>query len=211
MLPTDHFAGKGRIGRSWEIVVPPNASSKKKPLYSSLTELTFDDGGNGRPNTFSKYAIDGQFEWTTGGVERVGGKSAALSFGKFEDFTFEASAEYGREGGSFFLIGWNDGNGYIISDLQLRTTGTWYLTEIRNGVTIPEQAVLMSDKFRTIGKQNFRVSVTNGELSFQIGNNAIMRDSKLSNYREGSFVWGVFPSQYGPRPIKIFAARIRAS
>jgi len=125
MLPTDHFAKADRIGRSWKVVIPPNVP-KDKPIYTSLDKLELTHGGTDR-NDIRKFSIDGEFMWTMSGVERVGGNSAALSFGKLDDFSFEASAECGREGGSFFLIGWNDGNGYLIRDCQLRTTAWWSL------------------------------------------------------------------------------------
>lgn len=213
MLPTNHFAGDDRIGRNWEVVIPPNLASKKKPFYTSLQKLDFDGGGKGRLHELSQYSIDGEFSWTIGGVERVGGQRAALSFGKFDDFTFEANAEYGREGASFFLIGWNDETkcGYLITDCQLRKTCAWNLLELKDGVPIPTSYKLISSEVRINGRNDFHLSVNDSEFSFSVGKTVLIRDYKLPNYREGSFIWATYPNGYGPRPIKIFAARIRGS
>lgn len=211
MLATNHFANPDQIGRSWKVVIPPNVP-KEKPVYSSLDTLQLTHGKSDI-NDIRKYSVDGQFLWTVGCVERTGGPSAALSFGKFDDFTFESSADYGREGGSFILIGWDveTGSGYLIRDLQLRTMAWWSIDEMKDGSTVPNTHHLITDKIRVNGRNSFRLSVSNNELDFDIGNNSLLKGHKLPNYREGSLILASYPSQYGPRPIKIFTARIRGS
>lgn len=194
--------------KSWREIVPPSNKPNEKQLFTSVKTLEFNGIGGDR-NNIQKLTVDGSWELSGAALQRIGGTSAAVSFGVAKDFEFEGRVDYGNEGGSFFLLGWKGTSGYLIQEIGLRKSAGWVLSEVRDGNNVPAtNKHLNSAKVR--GDCPIVMSISDKKLKMKVASNVIADDVGLPNYVESDIIIGTYPSGYGPRPLRIISARIRA-
>lgn len=204
-LPTDHFNRPDVLNGNWRTILPPQPNGRV--WFTSLRRLDFA-GAGGDVNELGTFSIDGEWNFTSDALRRSKGPHAAVSFGRAEDFVLEGDAQFGGDGGFFILLGWNDGSGYLFRSIQLKSSSDWKLWEMKDGKPTGDGQKISIARFST--RLTFKLDVDSRELSFSIGNVPVAKDVRMPNYREGSVIFGVYPTQYGPKPVRFVNARIRA-
>jgi hypothetical protein len=207
LLPLDALSGEKDLTRNWRIVVPPDTRPKSKLWFAPLDELSLT-GERGK-HLPGELRIDGTWAFENGGLRPKDGNVTAVSLGAADDFHLEGQMDLGREGGMFWLLGWDGTSGYLIREPGLRTSADWRIMEISDGKVVPGTDFALSGT-RVTGTHAFSVRIDDGKLNFQLGPAKTEKSVKLQNYREGSIILGTYPSGYGPRPLRVLSARLKA-
>lgn len=185
-------------------IKPLAAAAKVK----TLEELQFTGPKPGHPFVLGNFAVDGSWQLVDGYLQRANGKDAALQLCWANQFELEGIIEHAEFGGWFFLVGWADGHGYSISNVNFKTSGSpWFVSEMRGEKSLEDQT-LEFDHFNWKGEQPFRLAVENNVLSLEVGRFSVLK-TPLENYKPGAIVLGVHDTQYGPKPIRIKSLRVR--
>lgn len=203
----------------WSTLLRPSRGSpqaRELPMNGpirSLTEFQFKGPRPGHPFILGNFAADGQFGVRNGGIEQATGRNAAVRLVESADqFELEGRITMKDFGGWFMLIGWNDdtGNGYLVHNCTMRESGApWFISELRGRQTVEDttQEIIQHEWKQS---QEFRVTVKEGQLTFQVGAMKILNAEVLPNYQAGSVIFGVYDTRYGPRPVRIESLRVRA-
>lgn len=202
-------------GDKWTVLRLQNRRSRgSRPLAANakvknLSELVFSGPRPGHPFVLGNYSADGEWGMVNGYLQKMKGEDAAFQVAWADQFELEGVAEHAQLGGWFLLLGWDQGHGYSVSNVKLKTSGSpWFVAEMRGAKSL-EETVVEFDHFDWKGEQPFRVSVKNNTLTVTIGRAEVL-ETPLDNYKPGAVVWGVYDTEYGPKPIRIKSLRIRS-
>ncbi len=161
-------------------------------------------------NLIGHYGIDGDWGVDRGWIRQTSGSTAALKLATAEDFEFDGQVNAAGLGGWFLLFGWRDNHGYIIYNVQLKTsTSPWLLCEIRGGEFIPETHRELT-RYSWGGSLVTKLSVQDKRVTLRAGKRRIASDVELPNYHAGDVIIGTYKSQYGPKKLRLGNLRIRA-
>ena len=203
----------------WSTLLRPSRGSpqaRELPMNGpirSLPEFQFKGPRPAHPFMLGNFAADGQFGLRNGGIEQVTGRNAAVRLVETADqFELEGRITMKDFGGWFMLLGWNEdtGNGYLVHNCTMRESGApWFISELRGRQTVEDTTQeIMHQEWKQ--SQEFRVTVKEGQLTFQVGAMKILNADQLPNYQAGSVIFGVYDTRYGPRPVRIESLRVRA-
>lgn len=202
-------------GEKWTVLHLRNARTRgNQPLPATakiqpLKSLEFTGPKPGHPFVLGNFAVNGDWGQVEGYVQRIQGSDAALQLCWADQFELEGIIEHAEFGGWFFLLGWESGHGYSLSNVNFKTSGSpWFLSEMR-GAKALEDKTLEFDHFNWKGEQPFKLSVKENELSLKIGRFDVLT-TPLESYKPGMIVLGVYDTDYGPKPIRIKSLRVRS-
>lgn len=204
------------VGKTWTQLFRANRRYQGvRPLAPNLSVKPLDDlqltgPGQGHKYVLGQFAADGKWGTVDGAIQLVEGRNAALKLGTAKNFELQGTLELGELGGWFLLVGWNEGRGYSIINIGFReSTSPWFITEYRGSSAILE-AHQEVGKFEWRRDQTMRLTVKDQELNLEVGKVKVLEKQTLPNYDIGDVVLGVYDTNYGPRPVRILALRMRA-
>lgn len=181
----------------------------KTAKVTPLDDLQFTGPRPSHPFVLGNYASDGKWGIVNGYLRMVEGKNAALQLAWAEDFELDGIMEHSGFGGWFMLLGWNDGRGYALSNVNMKESGSpWFLSEFRGGKAIDDRTKEF-EKFDWKGEQPFRLEVKQQALTLEIGKFHVFNKEPLPGYTAGTVVLGVYDTRYGPKPLAVKSLRIR--
>jgi hypothetical protein len=207
---------KVTVGRDWTWLFRANPRNRGvRPLSANLPLKPLDDLELTGPEPGHKYvlgqfAADGKWGTVNGPIQLVEGHNAALKIGTVENFELEGVIELGEVGGWFILLGWQGGRGYSLINIGFRESPSpWFITEYRAGVAIREAHQEVA-QFEWRRDQLLYLTVHNQELNLRVGKIKVLEQQMLPKYETGDVIFGVYDTNYGPRPIRISSIRMRA-
>ena len=158
-----------------------------------------------------QFAVDGSWGLVDGFVQPLNVKNAALRIGWADQFELEGTMEMVQYGGWFLIVGWDQGRGYLINNINLKKSGSpWFVGEIRGAKTLEERTIELPSKFEWKGRQGFKLSVVTRKLSLSVGGENVIEQLPLEDYSAGEIILGVYDAEYGPRPLRLQSLRLRA-
>lgn len=201
------------LTREWQTLVPfVGSRSGAVQKVPGLTALTFSGPGQNDPFVLGDFAVTGDWTSSSVGLTPAAGLSAAIELFRGEHFELDGVMTHTGFGGWFLLVGWNaeERSGYCISNFTTRMLRSpWHLTEIRGGVPVPRRTT----EFRSLDwkrEQPFRLTVSGQRAGLRIGQFAAFEKQRLANYQPGSIILGTYKNAYGPKPLILQSARVRA-
>ncbi len=202
-------------GKKQEVLFLPVMSPRlqgtfpKSVKLQQIEELQFTGPAPSHPFLLGHFACDARWGVVNGYLQVIEGKNAALQIAWAEDFELEGIMEQAGTGGWFLLLGWDEGRGFALSNVTMRSSGSpWHLTEFRGGKALEDRSQEF-EKFEWKGEQPFRLSVIDGALSFEIGKFRLLNNQDLETYTPGNIILGTYDTRYGPRPLRIKSMRIQ--
>ncbi|MBX3443813.1 MAG: hypothetical protein KF774_15500 [Planctomyces sp.] len=205
-----------QLTSKWTVLHAPNQRvAGRRPLppkatLQNLDDLTFTGPQPGHPFVIGNFADDGDFGLVDGGIQLTSGANAALQLPSADQFELEGIMEQVDFGGWFFLVGWADGRGFLVSNPTMKESGSpWIVCELRGGVAIADTVEDLPD-FEWRRSQPFRIQVQDDALTLEVGKVKVIDGRALANYSSGRVLLGVYDTRYGPKPIRIQSLRMRA-
>lgn len=187
---------------------PAKLSPKAKVV--PLEDLQFTGPQPSHPFVLGNFAHDGEWGIVEGHIQLLDGRNAALQLAWADQFELEGIMEQAGFGGWFFLLGWDQGRGYALSNVTMKESGSpWFLSEFRGNKAIDGRTKEF-DKFEWKHAQPFVLRVEKNKLSLKVGAFQVFNQEPLDGYSPGRIVFGVYDTRYGPRPARIRSLKIRA-
>ena len=184
--------------------------SKKSALVSVSPNFKFMGPRPNDPFLLGDFTIDGKWNVQQGMIQKSDGRNAALVIAEGENFELQSLLSAEGLGGWFFLVGWKDGHGYAIYNVNLKTSGSpWMICEFRAGKGI-EATHKEFTRYECKGKQPVVLSVVEKKLTLSFGRRKLADKIDLPNYHQGAILVGTYDTKYGSRPIKIQSLRARS-
>ena len=181
---------------------------ENSPL-ENFAGLTIVGVPNADPFWLANFKVDGFWGSFNRRLQRLSGKNTALKLARAENFELQGVINAEGRGGWFFLVGLNDGHGYVIYNPTLRESGSpWIWGELRDSAIIEETHRELR-RFYWKGEQPLLLTVIDKKLTLQAGREKIVADFDLPNYHAGDIVLGTYQTPYGPKPVSIRSLRIR--
>jgi hypothetical protein len=177
-----------------------------------LDTLQFIGPAPGHPFDLGEYSADADWQLLNGYLVPTGGKNAALQLGFADQFEMEGILDVGGVGGWFLLLGWDQGRGFALSNVTMRTAESgspWFLTAFRGNAAI-EGTHEEFPKFEWKGEQPCKVVVKDQTLTMIIGRKVLFDALPLEGYAPGAVILGTYDTRYGPKKLRIKSLRIRA-
>lgn len=192
---------------------PPNARPSlltAKHKVVAIDELQFVGPRPTHPFVLGNFAADAKWGVANGWLTVAQGKNAALQLAWADQFELEGVMEQTGQGGWFLLLGWQNGRGYALSNVEMQKSGSpWFLTEFRGGKAIPDRTQEF-DKFSWQGVQPFQLTVNDNALSLTIGKFKLFDRLPLEDYTPGQLILGTYDTRYGPKALRVRTLTIRA-
>ncbi len=160
-------------------------------------------------NRLNHVICDGRWGISQGVLTQLSGRAAAIKLGRADNFELEAGIDAKGIGGWFLLFGYDEGHGYGIYNVTLKTSGSpWFLTEFRDqkGVEGTDREI---GRYESRGKESLKLRVFDGKVTMSIGNRMLLENVELTSLHEGDIILGTYDTQYGPKPVKIYGLRLR--
>ncbi|TWT55255.1 hypothetical protein KOR42_28820 [Thalassoglobus neptunius] len=181
----------------------------KLSKLSTLEEFDLTGPQPGHPFVLGNFSTDGKFGLVDGYVQRLDGHDAALRVCWADEFELEGIMEHAGYGGWFFLMGWDQGHGYGVSNVNMKVSGSpWFVSEFRGAKAIEGKTTELDD-FDWKREEPFRLTVKDKHVVLEIGRFEVV-DFPLENYKPGEVIFGVYETQYGTKPIRVKSLRVRA-
>jgi hypothetical protein len=204
------------LTREWiQLYRPQRAVVGIKPIpddtpLNPLVGFTLEGTKPDHPFLLGKFTSSGEWGISRGLLYPVRGSDTALHLARVGDFEFEADVVPGGLGGWFILMGWDQGHGYGIYNVQMKESGSpWFSCEFRDSKALEETHGVISraawtkpDRLELVVKENL--------VSLKIGKETLVKDLELPNYHAGDLIIGTYDTKYGPKRLQIRSARIRA-
>ncbi|MCA8982138.1 MAG: hypothetical protein R3C12_15800 [Planctomycetaceae bacterium] len=157
----------------------------------------------------NEVVCDGEWGMVKGALQQTSGRSAALHLGTAQDFELELGINAEGHGGWFMLFGFQNGHGYGIYNVNLKTSGSpWHISEFRGNAGI-ETTDREFARYICRGNESLTVRVVDSHFTLQIARRVLIENEELPAYSEGDIILGVYDTNYGPKPVKIYGARLR--
>lgn len=161
-------------------------------------------------NLLNHVVVDGEWAVQRGTLFQKSGRCAALKLGTAEDFELEMKLNAEGTGGWFLLCGYNNGQGYGVYNVNLRSSGSpWHFSEFSRGRGVPETDREIV-RYACRGEELLKFSVVSNRLKLQF-NRRVLIDEDVPDYESGDIILGTYDTQYGPKPLKILGIRLRTS
>jgi len=183
----------------------------QKSSIQSLKDFTITGVFEKDINRLNRVICDGEWGTSQGVLTQISGRAAAIKLGHEKDFELEAGIDARGTGGWFLIFGYDEGHGYGIYNVTLKTSGSpWFLTEFRDqkGVTGSDREI---GRYESRGKESLKLRVIENKVSITIGNRQLLEDVELTSLHEGDIILGTYDTQYGPKPVKIYGLRLRTT
>jgi hypothetical protein len=204
------------LSSKWMVLINPTAKIRgRRPLpengpVQNVDDLRFTGPRPGHPFVLGDFIDDGDFGLVDGTLQLVSGNSAAAVLPEADEFELEGIMEHLDYGGWFVAVGWGDGRGYVLSNATMKESGSpWFLSELRAGLAVPDGTEEL-EKYEWVKSQPFRLTVSNQELTLEVGKHAVVDHQPLSNYEKGHVLLGVYNTRYGPKKIRVHSLRMRS-
>lgn len=211
--PPDDFQGIV-AGEDWEVLHRLNRrATGKRPFpkdgrLRSLDDLVITGPRPGHPFVLGNYAPEGQFGLVDGYLQMISGKEAAVELCWADQFELEGIIDLDQYGGWFFIIGWDQGHGYIVSNVNMIESGSpWFVTEMRGNKAIDGKTTEYDDFFWK-RSQPFTMKVVDKQMILKVGKFDVL-DVELSNYKPGRIILGIYETKYGTKPLRVQSLRVR--
>ncbi len=209
-------AARVTAAKKWTILHKPAPQAadgvplSEEALITAVTDFELNGPRPGDKSLFGTFQSDADWLVSRNGLTPAAGKNYALLLAQADQFDLEGTMSAEGLGGWFFLVGWKDGHGYLIYNVTLKTSGSpWLICEFRGGKGLePTHRELTRHVWK--GSQPFRLSVVKNALNLTVGPDEVLKEVPLPNYTEGRVLMGTYNTQYGPKPIRIQALRIRS-
>ncbi len=178
--------------------------------FKVLDDLEFTGPFENDPFLLGRVKVDGQWALIDGFLARSAGRNAAIKVAKADQFELEGKINAEGLGGWFMLLGWADGNGYAIYNVNLKTSGSpWHICEFRGGEGI-ESTHQETSRYECRGVESFRLRVNDDQVSMKIETTMILENYPMRNYNLGDVIIGTYDTKYGAKTLKIQSLRLRA-
>ncbi len=205
-----------KLGKKWVVLHQPRKSGPKigpipdnSPL-EVLNDFELVGPRPGDPFLFGNFKSRGEWGIVNGALKPVAGKHTACKLIRAEDFELEGVLNADGLGGWFFLLGWNGGDGYMVYNVNLKTSGSpWLVAEFRDGKGL-EDTHREFYRFVWKGDQPLKMTVEGKVFNLIAGREIVAQDLPLPNYQGGDLIVGTYDTRYGPKPLSIESLRIRA-
>lgn len=195
----------------WKYLYGGPVKSLKQSPVEFLEGFEITGAHAKHPFRLNEVICDGEWGLVKGALQQTSGRSAALKLGTAEDFELELGLNAEGEGGWFLLFGFNDGKGFGIYNVNMRTSGSpWFLTEFVRNQGIEETDHEFA-RYVCRGNEPVSVKVINGQLSLQVSRRVLLDQEELPGYAGGDLILGTYDTNYGPKPLKIFGIRMRTA
>lgn len=190
----------------------PTKAEKGQTLAELRTDLRFTGPKPGDPFHLGEFRTEGGWRIADRLLVAPPETAVALRIATADTFVLEIDADAGAPGGWFVLFGADDRNGYVLSNVTLKSSGSpWMLCELRDGVCRPET-------FRELGRSQWKgvqklgLSVggnSRGEyrLEATLNGKPLFDAVELPNYVEGDITLATYNTRYGTKPVRIQAIR----
>jgi hypothetical protein len=190
----------------------PAKAVKGQLLPELRTDVRFTGPKPGDPFHLGEFRTDGGWRIADRLLVAPPDTAVALRIATADTFSLEIDADAGAPGGWFVWFGADDRNGYVLSNVTLKTSGSpWMLCEMRDGTC-------RADTFRELGRSNWKgvqklmLSVggnSRGEyrLEAALNGKAMFDAVELPAYVEGDIVLGTYGTRYGTKPVRIQSIR----
>lgn len=183
---------------------------EKSPVVG-LTELNLTGPNPGHPFLLGHFAINGRFGIQDAALSRTEGFNAAVKLADVEDFELEGLVNAEGLGGWFWLLGFENGHGYMIYNVTMKTSGSpWQFCEFRGHKAIVETHREIN-RLEWKGVQPLLLSVKEQELALRVGTARLAEGIELENYHKGQLIVGTYDTEYGALPVRLHSLRIRAA
>lgn len=147
-----------------EIVPIPDDS----PL-EPLADLELKGPMPGHPLLFGDFKSEGDWASIDGILKRRAGKNTALKIGRAENFQVEGTISAPGHGGWFMLVGWDNRHGYMVYNVNTKSSGSpWLVTEFRDGAAI-ESTHREFRRFKWTDPQPFQLTVVDKRMTLLVG------------------------------------------
>ncbi len=182
----------------------------EKIPFEVVDDLEFTGPFENHPFLMGNVKIDGEWAVVDGYLTRSAGRNAAIKLAKADQFELEGRINAEGLGGWFILLGWEDGNGYAIYNVNMKTSGSpWHICEFRGGSGI-ESTHQETARYECRGVEAFRLRVADDLVTLQVETTKILENYPLRNYNPGQVIIGTYDTKYGAKPVKIQSLRLRA-
>ncbi len=150
----------------------------------------------------AKFGTNGNFKFDDVITLGDGEDASMLILDGQEDFDFYMNGNFSALGCTFFLIGWDQGNGYLLYNLRIRSNCVWRLVYIQNFTAIEASRKNLSN-YRPKGESKISIEVKDSELTCKADNESLATNLPLDLYKPGEVLFGITGNQYGPKKISI--------
>ncbi|MBT5020327.1 MAG: hypothetical protein HON04_16470 [Planctomicrobium sp.] len=106
----------------------------------------------------AKFGTNGNFKFDDVITLGDGEDASMLILDGQEDFDFYMNGNFSALGCTFFLIGWDQGNGYLLYNLRIRSNCVWRLVYIQNFTAIEASRKNLSN-YRPKGESKISIEV----------------------------------------------------
>ncbi len=194
----------------WRYLYGGPAKSLKKSSLEVLESFELTGAYPKDSNLLNQVFSDGEWGIREGALQQISGRCAVLKLATTDHFELEMGANAEGFGGWFLLMGYDQGHGYGIYNVNLKTSGSpWRISEFRG-----EKGIADTDRefirYACRGNEAFKLRVINRQLTLQINRRTLLEED-LPAYSKGDLILGTYDTQYGPKPLKIYGMRIRTA
>jgi len=181
----------------------------KKSKLTPLEDFHFLGPRPSHPFVLGEFETDGRWGLINGSVGVVDGKNAALQLAWAEDFVLDGTIEQFGLGGWFMLVGWDEGQGYAISNVVMKESGSpWFVSEFVDHKSSEDLSTEL-EKFLWQGEKPFQLRVEEKQLSLTVGPYSVVDRFPLENYQPGRIILGTYDTRYGPRQFLLKSLKIQ--
>ncbi len=204
------------IGEKWHVSYfnpnprPGTLSLPAKLPFAVVDDLEISGPFPNDPFLLGTVKVDGEWGLVDGYLTRTAGRNAAIMLGTTDQFELEGKLNVEGLGGWFMLLGWGEGHGYAVYNVNLKTSGSpWHVCEFRGGEGI-ESTHKEVTRYECRGLEGFRMRVDQDMLNLQVETTKLIENYPLDNYHPGQVIIGTYDTKYGAKPLKIASLRIRS-
>jgi hypothetical protein len=178
-----------------------------------LVDLEIHGPHPDHPFLMGEYKVDGLWHVNSGVIRRRTGKNLALKVGYGENYDIEGVVSLDGLGGWFLLLGYEDGHGYCISNVNMKTAASgspFMMYEIRGNTGLVETDLEIT-RYVCQPNEQFFLTVKDKKVNLKLSKTVICKDFELPNYHAGSIVLGSYDTKYGPKDVRIHSLRGRTN
>jgi hypothetical protein len=202
----------------WEVLhtqpkglpIPGVTKLPAKSVIKNLESLELT-GPQTPEDTFviGKFFLNGTFGVEDGVIHRTTGANAAITLGSAEDFELEGLVDAEGLGGWFWLVGYEEGSGYMLSYAGKKKSDCyWRVTQLSRGQVVPDTDEIFNTHTWK-APQPLRLVVKDKHLSMWVGTTRLANELELPEYTSGEIITGTYDTKYGALDVKFHSLRIK--
>ncbi len=187
-------------------------AQQQEPLR---TDLRFVGPKPGDPFLLGDFRTEAGWQLVDKHLAAPPGKPASLLIATGDEYGIEFELDASGKGGWFLTLGYSGGNGYILSNVTTRKSGSpWLLCEITDGKAAPD-AIRELTRYTWTGSQKLGITIKKNSrdeyhLDAQVANRPLLEAIALPNYQAGDLYLATYTTQYGPMPLKVATIRAKS-